>query len=327
MTLDIIVPHYKEPWETCKYLFDSIALQRGISLSNIHVIVVNDGDCLIKETEFSKYPFSIDYIVKEHGGISDTRNHGLMLAKADYVMFCDIDDGFLNNYALHLIFSAMQEGFDLCVTNFIEETFDEKGNARIVNHDQDLTFMHGKVYNREFLVKHNLVFQKEMTVHEDGYFNMMVYATAQHEGKIKYISTPLYIWQWNDNSVVRSNKKDFVLRTYEDVILTRDGLCEQLKARGYKEDFETAVCMTVLNSYYDFQKTSYTDPKNAKYFRIAEKAFKRYWDKYKTVFTDQTNSKIAEIARAARENAYKNGMMFEQQDLKTFLRHIEYEIK
>lgn len=327
MTLDLIVPHYKEPWETCKYLFDSIALQRGVSLSNIHVIVVNDGDCLLDDSVFEGYPYSVEYLVKEHGGVSAARNYGLFKAKADYVMFCDIDDGFLNNYALHVIFSAMQEGFDYCVPNFVEETYDKDKNATIVNHNNDLTFMHGKVYRREFLEKHNLKFEEEMTLHEDGYFNMLVYAVADHEGKIKYINTPIYMWMWNDNSVVRSNRTDFVLRTYEDVMLTRMGLCAQLKERGYKEDFETAVCMTVLNSYYDFQKTSYTDPKNAKYYRTAEKAFKKFWDKYKNVFTDQTNQKIAEIARVARENAYKNGMLFEQQDLRTWLKHIEYEVK
>lgn len=327
MTLDLIVPHYKEPWETCKYLFDSIALQRGVSLSNIHVIVVNDGDCLLDDSVFEGYPYSVEYLVKEHGGVSAARNCGLSKAKADYVMFCDIDDGFLNNYALHVIFSAMQEGFDYCVPNFVEETYDKDKNATIVNHNNDLTFMHGKVYRREFLEKHNLKFEEEMTLHEDGYFNMLVYAVADHEGKIKYINTPIYMWMWNDNSVVRSNRTDFVLRTYEDVMLTRKGLCAQLKERGYKEDFETAVCMTVLNSYYDFQKTSYTDPKNAKYYRTAEKAFKKFWDKYKNVFTDQTNQKIAEIARVARENAYKNGMLFEQQDLRTWLKHIEYEVK
>lgn len=323
MKLDIIVPHYKEPWETCKYLFDSLAVQRSVPFNNIRVIVVNDGDCLLDESVFAGYPFRVDYVVKEHGGVSAARNHGLSLATAEYVMFCDIDDGFLNNYALHLLFSAMQEGFDMCISNFVEETFTSDGNRAIINHDQDVTFMHGKVYRREFLNEHDLVFDESMTVHEDGYFNMLVYAVAQHEGKIKTISTPLYLWCWNDNSTVRSNRTDFVLRTYDDVIRTRIGLCKQLKARGYKEDFETAVCMTVLNSYYDFQKTSYTALKNRAYRERAEKAFKRYWDAYKGVFTGCTNQRVAEIARVSRENAYKNGMLFEQQDIRSFLRHIE----
>ena len=50
MTLDIIVPHYHEPWKICKPLFDSIALQRGIKFEDIAVIVVNDGaECALED--------------------------------------------------------------------------------------------------------------------------------------------------------------------------------------------------------------------------------------------------------------------------------------
>ena len=214
MTLNIIVPHYKEPWELCKYLFDSIAMQRGVPFNLVKVIVVNDGDdCVLSAMEWADYPYTVDYIIKPHGGVSAARNAGLMEADADYVMFCDADDGFLNNYGLHLLFSAMQEGADYIVPSFVEETFDADGNATIINHDMDLTFMHGKVYRRQFLIDNNLLFDPAMTLHEDGYFNMVVYATAQHEGKMKTISTPIYLWKWNDNSVVRSNRKaDFGCR-------------------------------------------------------------------------------------------------------------------
>lgn len=327
MTLDIIVPHYREPWEVCSYLFDSIALQRGVSLNNIRVIVVNDGDCLIDEANFKKYSYRIEYLVKEHGGVSAARNYGLDHSNADYVMFCDIDDGFLSNYGLHLVFSAMQEGFDYCVSNFVEETYSADNEMTIVRHDKDLTFMHGKVYRRQFLVDKDLRFDPAMTLHEDGYFNMLVFVVTKHEGKQKWIDTPFYLWRWNDNSVVRSDKKDFVLKTYEHVMQTRIGICNQLRERGYEDEFRTAVCMTVLNSYYDFQKTSYHVAENAKYLRKAEKAFKRYMDLFGKVFNDCTNGEIAEIARAARETAYKNGFLFERETLKEFIKRIQETVK
>lgn len=327
MKLDLIVPHYKEPWSTCKYLFDTIATQRGIPFENIRVIVVNDGDCLLDESVFREYPYTVEYIAKEHGGISAARNCGLDHSDADYVMFCDIDDGFLSNYALHLILAAMQEGFDYLVGNFIEETFDEDGNMTIAPHDKDLTFIHGKVYRRQFLVDHNLRFDPAMTIHEDGYFNNIVYATAMNAGKIKYITTPFYMWRWNDESVVRKDRKDFVLRTYDHVMRTRAGICEELKRRGYKDEYRVAVCMTVANSYYDFQKPTYTKTENARYFKAAEKAFREFWIRYKRTFFDCTNQQIAEIMTVAREIACKNGLLFEQQDIKSWLKHIEHEVK
>lgn len=328
MTLDIIVPHYKEPWELCRYLFDSIALQRGVPMNLVRVIVVNDGDdCILDASAWRDYPYTVDYLIKPHGGVSAARNAGLMESKADYVMFCDADDGFLNNYGLHLIFSAMQEEADFIVSNFVEETFDSEGNATIISHDTDLTFMHGKVYRREFLLEHDLLFDPAMTIHEDGYFNMLVFSVAKHEGKQKNINTPIYLWRWNDNSVVRSDKKDFVLKTYDHVMQTRTGICSELKRRGYQEDYETAVVMTVMNSYYDFQKTSYHTTENQAYKRRAEKAFKGFWDKFGKDFQNCTNQRVAEVARAARENAYKNGMLFEQVSIRDFLKHIENEVK
>lgn len=321
MTLDIIVPHYKEPWDVCHYLFDSIALQRGIFFDSIHVIVVNDGDYVVFD-KFPDYPFKIDYFVKEHGGVSAARNYGLDKSEADYVMFCDIDDGFLNNYGLHLVFSAMQEGYDYITSNFVEETYSADNAPTIYRHDHDFTFMHGKVYKREFLVKHNIRFDPAMTLHEDGYFNTVCVAVAEHEGTQKCIETPFYLWRWNDNSVVRSNHEDFTLRTYEHVMQTRIGACQQLKDRGYEEDFKTAVCMTILNSYYDFQKPSYHLPKNEKHLRKAESAFKEFYKKFGSVFRDCTNKYISEVAQAARANACKNGMLMEREDLKSFLKRL-----
>ncbi len=328
MKLDIVVPHYKEPWEVCKYLFDSIAMQRCVLFENIRVIVVNDGDDVVFDPDrIPDYPYKIVCHVKAHEGVSAARNYGLDQSDADYVMFCDIDDGFLNNYALHTIFCAMEEGFDLLIPNFVEETFTGEGNMTIVKHEHDLTFMHGKVYRRQFLVDNDLRFDPAMTLHEDGYFNMLVYTVAQHGGKIQNVNTPLYIWRWNDNSVVRLHRKDFVLKTYEDVILVRRGICNELKHRGFEDDFQTAVCMTVLNSYYDFQKPAYLDVKNQKYVKKAEKAFKSFWDEFGDTFLQLTNQKVAEVARIARENAYKNGMLFEQVALKTWLKHIINDVK
>lgn len=328
MKLDIIIPHYKEPWETCRYLLDSIAMQRGVPFEGVRCLIVNDGDeCILDEGLFEAYPFEVAYFVKDHGGVSAARNYGLRRSKADYVMFCDADDGFLNNWGLHLVFSAMQEGFDFLCSNFVEETFSADGVMTIVKHERDLTFMHGKVYRRSFLIEHGIVFDEAMTIHEDGYFNMIAYVVSQHEGRQKWIDTPIYLWRWNDASVVRSNRKDFVLKTYDDVMLTRTGICNEMKRRGYQDEYETSVIMTVLNSYYDFQKTSFHTAENRRYLVAAEKAFKAFYKQFWKVFNNSTNQKIAEIARTARETAVSNGMLMEQQDLKSFLKHIEYEVK
>ena len=326
MKLEIIIPHYKEPWDVCWYLFNSLAMQRNVPWDEIGVIVVNDGDDpTLDDVDWSAYPFRVRYMKKQHGGVSAARNYGLDHSEAEYIMFCDIDDGFLNNYGLHMLMSAVAEGFDYLIGAFAEEaqSTDNKTIA-LVGHHGDMTFVHGKMYRKEFLTKYNLRFDEEMTIHEDGYFNALVYSTAKVEkAKIKKIDTPFYLWCWNNNSVVRSNKEDFVLKTYPKLIQTRTGLSRQLKERGYQEEYETAVCLTVLNSYYDHQKSSYLQAKNCRYRQISEKAFKAYWDEFKKTFYDQTNAKISELAKAARETACQNGLLMENETLKEFLKRID----
>ena len=329
MTLDIIVPHYKEPWSRCQYLFDSIAMQRGVPHDQIGIILVNDGsDVVIEHDILARYPFRIEYLVKEHEGVSAARNAGLAHSKADYVMFCDADDGFLSNYGLYLVYSAMYEGFDFLTSSFCEETLTEKENALVlVGHTEDLTFMHGKVYLRQWLMDNNLWFDPDLTLHEDGYFNMLCHVACDNGGKSKEIKTPFYLWCWNGESTVRKDKEDFVLRTYEDVMLVRIRLCEQLKERGYDKEYRFSVITTVMNSYYDFQKTTYHLAKNQKYLKVAERAFKKFWTQFGKTFNDATNLQISEIAAVSRANAVKNGMLMEQQSLRDFLRHIDCEVK
>lgn len=326
MKLDIIIPHYKEPWSTCWYLFNSIAMQRSVPWADVEVVIVNDGDDpTLDDVDWTAYPFKVKYMKKPHGGVSAARNYGFDNSDAEYVMWCDIDDGFLSNYGLHMLLAAADEGFDYLVGAFAEESLsDDNKTLALVGHQFDLTFMHGKVYRREFLKKFDLRFNTAMTVHEDGYFNALVYSTATVEkAKIKKIDAPFYLWCWNWNSTVRRDREDFVLKTYENLMQTRIGLCRELKKRGYQEEFRVAVTMTVLNSYYDFQKSSFWTAKNDSYRKKAEKAFQKFWSEFKSVFYDITNQQIADIAQVSRDNARKNGLLMEREDLKAFLKRID----
>lgn len=327
MTLDIIVPRYKEPWETGKYLFDTLVPQRGVDFNDIRVILVNDGEEDLLDPEvFKNYPFRVDYLPKPHGGVSAARNYGLDHATADYVMFCDFDDGFLNNYGIHLIFSAAVEGFDVMTSCFIEEVWNDKeGKMAIVRHDKDAVFIHGKAYRRQFLVDNNLRFDPDLTLHEDSFFNHLCMVTA--DDQIRDVGTPFYLWRWNDNSTVRQNKEHFVLRTYPELMKVRMRICEELKKRDFVDAYFTCVCKTVLDSFYDFNKTEYCIDKNAKMAREAEKAFRKFWMKYGDSFNECNMQRIGEIAVASRAIAYEHGLKLERFDLRTWLKHIENEVK
>lgn len=324
--LSICITRYKEKWPICKDLFDSIAIQRGINFEDIEVIVVNDGrDELLTGREFINYPYHVDYIpMNEHGGVSKARNFALDHAHGDYVMFCDIDDMFLNNCGIHLLFCAMKEEPDFTSSSFVEEVFNKDGAYKIVRHDKDITFIHGKMYRRRYLVDNNIRFDESLTIHEDGYFNVI--ASICTESK-KDTTVPFYLWKWNDESVVRKDPKAFVLKTYDHLMKSRAAICRELEKRGFIDEYFNSVVKTVCDSYYDFNNPEYLSPANKDDVRKAEKAFKAFYDEFGKDYRESNIERIAEMMFLCRQNAYVKGMRVEQNAIHEFLNHIVRDVK
>ncbi len=90
--VSIIVPVYNVENYLTKCL-DSLVNQ---SLSNIEILVVNDGSKddseKIIERYAQRYPEKIKAFTKENGGLSDARNFGIDKAAGEYIGFVDSDD-------------------------------------------------------------------------------------------------------------------------------------------------------------------------------------------------------------------------------------------
>ena len=326
MKLDIIVPHYKEPWELCEFLFTTIATQRMVDFSNIVMILVNDGDEVVfDEVKFKDYPFKVKYIVKEHGGVSAARNRGLDESTADYVMFCDADDGFLNNLALYMIYLEAKKGYYIINPIFIEECMDARdGRKFLATHKSDATFLHGKVYNRQFLVDNGIRFPDGLNLHEDGFFNAC--AVCCGEKNAVEINAPLYLWRWNDNSVVRK-EFDFTLRTYDVLIDSWRVTLKWLKEHGLERHYKNVLAKTVLYTYYNFQTPAFTVNHNAKYLREAERAFKKFYREIRNEFLRTDPQILAKLTDMMRSDARDSGLIYEKTDLDSWLKYIEYSVK
>lgn len=327
MKLSICVPHYNEPWETCGFLFDTIGLQRGIDFKDIEVLVGNDGDDKpLTFMDFGEYPYEVTVYNFPHRGVSATRNALLDKAQGDYVMFCDADDGFCQMYGLHLLMSKMEMKPDAIISSFVEEGFDAEDKFRLIRHQQDMNFIHGKAYRREFLTERNLRFKDDLTIHEDGYFNTLVALEGGENGV--FIDNPFYIWRWNDNSVVRrSNDELFLMKTYGNLMDVRMATCEEMQERGFISEYYDAVCKTVIEAYYEFQKPDFLNPDNAKYVKRAERHFKRFYEKHHKDYNECNIKRVAEIMQICRTNAFAQGFRVEQWTITEWLNHIVNEVK
>lgn len=209
--VDIIVPHYTEPWDVGEKLFSMIRMQRGIDFDDIRVTIVNDGGHRIQEEHLIGFPCIIRQIDIPHSGVSAARNAGTDAAEADWVMYCDFDDTFAGVYSLRSILEVLPaDGMDMLWTKLVVE--DRVGGNDIIYFTPDkqkFVFTHGKLYRRQFLIDENIRFTEGMTFQEDSEFNARIIARVHHSriGEIKS-PYPIYTWIRRQNSVTQSGRDD-----------------------------------------------------------------------------------------------------------------------
>ena len=318
--LSIIITHYNEDWEICKPMFDSIASQLGVDFKEIEVIVAQDGDAddvYLEKITRNDYPFNIVLYTQKKKGVSCARNLGLLNAEGEYVMFCDCDDRFISAYGLYLMMKDFGK-YDLIKSPFVEDQIVD-GELKLIRHEHDVTFVHGKMWRKQFLIDNKIKFKEELTIHEDAFFNVLgnMLAENQHE-----LQPAVYLWKYNDKSVVRKDKDLFLYKSYDNLMDCRIAICRELYDRGFITEFYQGVSKTVIDSYYDFQKPEALDPKNKDLIEKAEKAFSKYYKEFREFYNEINVNDIAQMMYICRTNAYVNNMRIEQETLSQFLTRI-----
>lgn len=239
--LQILVSVYNEGFHTVKPLLDSIAAQQNVDFDDISVIVVNDGGNPVEWLQAAPggspffidyqeyYPFTIDYYHEKHGGVSAARNKALDYSTAEYIMFCDCDGTFFNVCGLWLIFNAMP--FECFVPKFTEE-IRLNGKPQYITRDFDSTFVHGKVFKRQYLIDQSIRWDESFTIHEDSYFNCLAQMLCE---KIVYCPNPFYLWKYREGSVTRESA-EWAVKTFDECLRSNSHLIEELLKRGRKTE-------------------------------------------------------------------------------------------
>ena len=326
MKLQILIPHYKEAPEEMEPLLDSIALQQSVDFSEVGVIIAYDGpeatmlyDPYLSpfpriptiDNTLPPYPFNVEHVhVPEHVGVSACRNAALDAATADYVMFCDADDMFCDMCGLSIVFREIANGgFDTLVSCFREETRGKDGKPLYVNHDNDSTFVHGKVHRRAYLMENGIRFDDSLTVHEDSYFNILTRELAP-EGRAKYCPMPFYLWKWRDSSVCRHDP-DYILKTYGNMLDSNDALVDEFVRRMRPDKASFYVGFMVLDAYYTMNKPEWMDKTNAGYREAVEKRFSGYYAKHKGQWESLTPQEKVQLSIGVRQRSAMEGMLME----------------
>lgn len=322
MKLQILVPQYKETDEIIKPLLDSIALQQNVDFGEIGVIICNDGtNVYLSDELLTGYPFRIDYYKCEHGGVSATRNKCLDHATADYVMFCDADDMFVNSCGLYIVFREIEQGgFETLTSCFVEETRNPENKRQVVyiNHDMDSTFVHGKIHNRNFLLDNNIRWNDALTIHEDSYFNCLCRALAR---EVKYCPTPFYLWKWRDESVCRHDPK-YILKTYNNMLDSNTALVRQFQRRRRENEAMFYAAMMIYDAYFTMNKAEWMNQENQEYRAATEKRFKEYFTEFKPLLDAMPQQEKARIIMGVKNRMFSEGLLMESITFDDWIKHI-----
>jgi len=321
MKLQILVPHYHEEHTVLKPLLDSIALQQNVPFDEIGVIICNDGDDVIfGKGLFDDYPFKVEYHIEPQRGVSATRNACLDYATADYVMFCDCDDMFMNVCGLYILFREFEQGFDTLISCFMEETRNPQTKEPIyMNHDMDSTFVHGKVHRREYLLKNNIRFNDKLTIHEDSFFNILCQNLTT---EVKYCQVPFYLWKWREESVCRHDPK-YILKTYRNMLDSNDALIDEFLSRGRQDKAMFYTVFMVFDAYYCMNKPDWINQENKEYRDSTELRFSEWYEKHKDLWNATPITDKMAISNQVRARSINEGMQMEAVTVDGWLNHIE----
>lgn len=209
--IDVIIPAYNVPDNILFRCLASIACQDIIE--DLEITIVDDAsteqnyEAIIKNFESMVKINILRYEV--NGGPGVARQYGLDHTSNGYITFIDADDTFNGAFALKALRKGIEINnglYKMCVGVF-DEVHEEGINDGpiLMPHEQDMVWMFGKLYRREFINKYNIHFHETSRANEDNGFNTMIRLCANDREQINFIPAHVYYWHENLNSITRHN--------------------------------------------------------------------------------------------------------------------------
>lgn len=280
--LSIVIPKFSETEKDIFPLLSSIRNQVGIDFSDLEIIIVNDGGGTGElDSHFLEF---FDMCIKqitltENKGPGITRQAGLDLACGEYIMFCDADDilhsvGVLGAF----IQEAEKNADDIITSSWLEELMDDTGQYRYIQHENENTWMHGKLFRRQFLVNNDIRFHDKLRVHEDSYFLCIAAELTERRANLPITS---YVWKYRADSITRSQNSIYTYDSFPTFIQAII-LANQKLEKITPEKMMYRIVQLILYIYFTVHSSSWKKKEN--YIKKVEKAtveyltpFMQYW--------------------------------------------------
>ena len=298
----IVIPHYNETERDLMPLLSSINNQLGIDKSQIEVVIVNDAGYKL-DMEFLKL-FDMKIVLinqSENKGPGVTRQVGLQNARGKYVMFCDADD-VLQNVGVLGLFNAefKKTGADYLSSSWLEE---RKINGMLVysNHNIENTWMHGKCFERAFLMDNNIRFDDTLRVHEDTYFLSIARAMAKNA---RYIPVTTYVWRWHDESITRRNDGIYHYKEYPEFIQACLKANDEIQERLGDEALAYKIVQFIIYNYFIFLDERWHEEDKEQYYQASINVFKSRMKPYWYIWDNADDQFISYVYSEERNKNY-----------------------
>ena len=281
--IDIIIPCYNSH-KTIDRCLASIVTQN----KECTVTLVNDGGENYSDI-IKRYPLNIREIgYNENKGVGYARNYGLEQTSNELVMFMDSDDALSNVFTLSMLEKEMGDS-TILISNFLEEIRPNEVTIR----SKDTGFLHGKIYRREYLDKHNILFNNTKC-NEDVGFNILSLLLTQNE-KVSFSDFISYYWLYNENSIVRKDNYAYLHR--DSIIGFAENMLWVFKELEKRNVDNTRILMEKVSVMYRlFHLLKRTD--NTPYRNICLEPIRRY---FKSIYRPIEQSITEEVLQAVNE--------------------------
>jgi glycosyltransferase involved in cell wall biosynthesis len=285
--ISLIIPEYRADVPVLFQNLSVINAQTNFNFRKLEVIVVDDfsGDDHKIPLSFYQQFTNLSIHVLEctkNGGPGVARQIGIDHSTGRYVMFADADDCLASLTVLASFSKAIEDNetakapFDILITEWDEEVRTAASYVQLKDgstilapdrysysrHSSDFTWMHGKLYRRQFLVDEGVRFD-DLRVHEDRRFNIIAFALSHRTMKEDIVS---YIWKYHPHSITReggaaysynsiATSVDAAKRAYDELLANHpdridNSLFGPSLASSDKTNISQGVVQTIFYTYF-----------------------------------------------------------------------------
>ncbi len=210
--ISVIIPVFNSE----KYLRECLDSVVDQTFKDIEIICVNDGSTdssLQILEEYAQKDNRIKFFNQKNLGPAAARNAGFNVARGEYIQFIDADD-ILEKNALETsynkITAANSDMVIFCHRRMINGSTKHNNLSSMrsyIDNPGDINlflpftnYVWDKLIKKEFLLKNNILFNKNIVVSEDGYY---ILTCLKNKPSIEYIQEILYTYRDAENSFTK----------------------------------------------------------------------------------------------------------------------------